>query len=153
MSPMLDNVELLVAKRDMRRVYRSAAGQAGTRFLKALRDDKKILGVRCKECNEVFIPPTSTCVKCFSRLDEWVELGSQGTVLSFTVVHSHEDYQPVQTPFVYAIIQLEGADTGLTHILGEIDDLEKIEIGMRVEAVFKAERNGHILDIEYFRPV
>ncbi|MDY7036672.1 MAG: Zn-ribbon domain-containing OB-fold protein [Thermodesulfobacteriota bacterium] len=153
MSPMLDDVELLVAKRDMRRVYRSAAGRAGTRFLKSLKDDKKILGVKCKVCDEVFVPPTSTCVKCFSRLDEWVELSGLGTVHSFTVVHSQEPYQPVQIPFVYAIIRLEGADTGLTHILGEIDDLDKIEIGMQVEAVFKTERNGHILDIEYFRPV
>lgn len=153
MGAMLDNAELLVAKRELARVYRSAAGQAGTKFLKGLRDDKKILGVKCKVCNKTFVPPTSTCVKCFSKLDEWVELSNKGTVISFTVVYHQEPHYVVRTPFVYAIIQLDEADTGLTHILSEIDDFNKLKIGMRVEAVLKAERKGHILDISHFRPI
>ena len=39
------------------------------------------------------------------------------------------------------------------HYLGEVEP-EQLEIGMRVKAVFKdpAEREGSILDIDYFRP-
>jgi len=32
-------------------------------------------------------------------------------------------------------------------------DLEQINIGMRVEAVFGEDRKGEILDIKYFRPL
>ena len=56
------------------------------------------------------------------------------------------------TPFIYGIILLDGADTGLTHFLGEVDP-EDMRIGMRVEAVFQEEREGSILDIKYFRPI
>ena len=152
MSPMLKNVESLVGERELARLWRAAAGQSGTKFLKELRDNKKILGVRCDVCNRVYVPPTSTCVKCFSKLDEWVELGNKGTVLTYTIVYGEEPCYIAQPPFVYGIIQLDGADTGLVHLLGEID-FEKLKIGMRVEAVFNEDRTGHPLDIKYFKPL
>jgi uncharacterized OB-fold protein len=31
-------------------------------------------------------------------------------------------------------------------------DLDKVRVGMKVEPVFKEERVGNILDIQYFRP-
>lgn len=37
-------------------------------------------------------------------------------------------------------------------MLGEIDP-EQIRIGMRVQAVFKDEREASILDIKYFKPL
>jgi uncharacterized protein len=53
-------------------------------------------------------------------------------------------------PFAYGIIKLDGADTGLPHYLGEVE-FEKIKIGMRVEPIFRKERQGTILDIKYFK--
>jgi uncharacterized OB-fold protein len=52
------------------------------------------------------------------------------------------------------LIKLDGADTGLLHFLGEIE-LDKIKVGMRVEAVLKKkeERGGYITDIAYFKPM
>jgi uncharacterized OB-fold protein len=58
----------------------------------------------------------------------------------------------MKPPFAYGIILLDGASTGMVHFLGEVDS-EEIKPGMRVEAVFKEERIGDILDIRYFRPV
>jgi len=55
-------------------------------------------------------------------------------------------------PLIYGLIRLDGADTNFVHLLGEIDPAA-IEIGMRVEAVFKEERGGSILDIAYFKPI
>ena len=37
-------------------------------------------------------------------------------------------------------------------MLGDVD-LDSIEIGMRVQAVFKDERTASVLDIEHFKPV
>ena len=59
---------------------------------------------------------------------------------------------PLQPPFAYGIVQLDGADTGIVHILGEVD-FAQLRQGMRVEAVFGEERRGNILDIKYFRPL
>jgi len=70
------------------------------------------------------------------------------TVIRYPVPH----IQPQSPPFVVGIIKLEGADTGITHLLGEVD-LDHIEIGMRVKAVFREVPEGNLLDISYFKPV
>ncbi|MCJ7522902.1 MAG: OB-fold domain-containing protein [Dehalococcoidia bacterium] len=58
---------------------------------------------------------------------------------------------PEEAPYAYGVIQMDGADTGLVYFLGEVD-FDKIEIGMHLEPVFKEEREGSILDIDYFKP-
>ncbi|MBI2864178.1 MAG: Zn-ribbon domain-containing OB-fold protein [Chloroflexi bacterium] len=131
--------------------YRYAAGGVMSRFLIALRDSKKTLGIRCSRCNMVYVPPRETCLHCFGRMDEWVELEGSGTVESYTVVRYSLPVHPMAAPFAFALIKLDGADTSLTHLLGEID-LEKIKVGMKVEPVYSESRKASILDISYFRP-
>ncbi len=132
--------------------YTYSVGALGSRFFTELRDNQKIMGMRCPQCNQVYVPPRLTCFRCFSKLDEWVEVSNKGTVDSFTVVNYSEAIHPMSAPFAYAIIKLDGADTGMNHLLGEVD-LDKITVGMRVEPVFAEERTGSILDIKYFKPL
>ena len=132
--------------------YKYAAGLVGSRFLTELRDNQRIMGIRCPKCNRVYVPPRLTCKECFGNLDEWMELSGKGTLSSYTVVYYSEPFQPVEPPIIYGIIQLDGADTGLPHLLGEVEP-EKVRIGMRVEPIFKVEREGNILDIKYFKPL
>jgi uncharacterized OB-fold protein len=127
-----------------------SAGAVGSRFLTELRDRKRIMGTRCPTCNRVYVPARSVCKDCFGQLGEWVEVSDKGTVLSYSVCHQPNPVQPVEAPLVYGIIQLDGADTGLVHMLGELD-FEQLRIGMRVQAVFEEERVASILDIKYFK--
>jgi hypothetical protein len=120
--------------------------------LTSLRDKKQILGMRCSSCNRVHVPARSTCKDCFAQLDEWVEVSDKGTVLTYTVVNEPNPCQPVEPPLVYGVIQLDGADNGFVHMLGGVE-AEQLQIGMRVQAVFKEERKGSILDIRYFKPL
>lgn len=129
-----------------------SAGAVGSRFLIALRDKKRIMGTRCATCNRVYVPARSICKDCYGQLDELVEVSDKGTLLTYTVCNQPNPVQPVESPVVYGIIQLDGADTGFVHMLGEIDP-EQIRIGMRVQAVFKDEREASILDIKYFKPL
>ncbi|UCG84083.1 MAG: Zn-ribbon domain-containing OB-fold protein [Dehalococcoidia bacterium] len=129
-----------------------SAGAVGSRFLIALRDKKKILGTKCTTCNRVYVPARSVCKDCFSQLDEWVEVSTRGTLLTYTVCNVPNPVQPDDTPITYGIIQLDGADTGFVHMLGEVDP-EELRIGMRVQAVFKEEREASVLDIRYFKPL
>ena len=128
------------------------AGAVGTKVLTNLRDKKKILGMRCPTCNRVYVPARSTCQECFEQIDEWVEVSDRGTVQTYTVVHEPNPCQPVEPPLVYGIVQLDGADNGFVHMLGGVD-IEHLHIGMRVQAVFRKERTGSILDIQYFKPL
>lgn len=132
--------------------YKYAVGATNSKFLTEIRDNKKLMAIKCPECNRVYMPPRSTCGGCFGTLKDWVEVSSKGTVISYTVAQYSEPCQPYPPPTVYAIIQLDGADTGMPHILSEVD-FEKLRIGMRVEAIFKEKRGGNILDIKYFKPI
>lgn len=129
-----------------------SAGAVGSRFLIELRDKKRIMGTRCPTCNRVHVPARSVCKDCFGQLDEWAEVSDKGTLLTYSVCHQANPVQPVEPPIIYGIVQLDGADTGFVHMLGEVDP-EQLRIGMRVRAVFKEDREGSILDIKYFKPL
>lgn len=126
-------------------------GVAGERFFRAIKDEGKILGTRCPQCNHLYVPAALFCERCLSELSEWIDVGTNGEVHTFTLLYENYDGSPRETPEVVAFIRL--GDGGLVHRLSEIAP-EAVKIGMKVEAVFKAqvEREGSILDIAHFRP-
>jgi uncharacterized OB-fold protein len=134
--------------------YHNWYGALASSFLREIRDHKRLMGTRCLSCGKVHMPPRSVCPGCFASLHEWVELPPAGVLLTYTLVnHTYSTYcQPREAPYYVGIVQLDGADTGLCHLLGELHGQE-VRVGMRVEAVFREERVGNILDIAHFRPV
>ncbi len=144
--------EILFAERDFDTIYSYDAGTIRSKFLTELRDNKRIMGIRCPTCNRVYVPVRSICVKCFANLTEFVEVAKTGTLMTYSIVNSSAPYYPAKSPFIYGIIKLDGADTGLAHLLGEVDP-QKVRVGMRVKAVFNEERKGSVLDIKYFKPI
>ncbi len=128
------------------------AGAVGSRFLIEIRDNKKIMGTRCPACNLVYVPARSVCKECFGQLTDWMEVSDKGTLITYAVAHEPSKVQPVEPPVLYGIVQLDGADTGLVHLLGEVKP-DQLKAGMRMQAVFKEERTGSILDIKYFKPL
>jgi uncharacterized protein len=143
--------EILVKERKFDSIFNYDAGAVRSKFLIALRDDQKILGVRCPQCGRVYVPPRAVCYKCFCDMSEWLEVAPTGTLTTYSIVYRSEPFYPVEPPFVYGIIKLDGADTGLVHFINEVD-FQQIKTGMRLQAVFKKERAGSILDIKYFKP-
>lgn len=152
MAEKLEELESFVipGKIDIPNTY--FAGLAGSRFLIELRDNRRIMGIKCHTCNRVYVPPRATCKACFNKLEEWVEVSDKGTLLTYAIVRQPSPVQPVEPPFAYGIVHLDGADTGFVHLLGEVE-LDRLRIGMRVQAVLKEERVGSILDIKYFKPL
>ena len=129
-----------------------SVGRTASKFFIELRDNKKIMGIKCPKCGRVIVPPRRYCGKCLVEADEWVEVGDKGTLVAYTVMYRSSPNLPKKNPFAYGIIRLDGADTNLVHIIGGVD-LDKIKPGMRVQAVFKDEREGNILDIDHFKPI
>ena len=127
-------------------------GLAGERFFRAIKDEGRILGSHCPQCDITYVPATAFCERCLSPLHEWIDVGTVGEVHTFTLLFEGYDGQPLEEPELAAFISL--GDGGLVHRLDEIEPVE-IEIGMSVEAVFKPkkQREGSINDIKYFRPV
>lgn len=132
--------------------YQYFAGRVGSKFIISLRDKKKILGVKCKKCDKVYVPPRQTCERDFELLtNNWIELGDTGEVTNFTVVRKPDRHHPRPAPFVLGLIKLDGADTPMAHIIDA--DPDKVSIGMKVKAKFAKETTNTILDIECFQPV
>jgi len=143
---------LLIQQGKIKVPYLWAVGEVGSKFYKGLRD-KKIYAIRCPSCGIVFVPPKKVCHRCFNNLTEWVEVSDEGTLETFTVVHYSEPaLHPMKAPFAYGIIKLDGADTGMVHLIGEAN-LNRLREGMRLKAVFKEEPQGNYLDIKYFKPI
>lgn len=154
MADKLEELEPFVfaGKVDIPNTY--SAGMVGSRFLIELRDNKKIMGIKCPTCDRVYVPPRSTCKYCFGKLSELVEVSPKGTLLTYAIAHQPNLVQPLEPPIAYGIVRLDGADTGLVHMLGEVDP-KQLKIGMKVKALFKVkkERQASILDIKYFKPL
>jgi hypothetical protein len=127
-------------------------GVAGERFFRALKDEGKILGTRCPDDDVVYVPARLYCEQCMRRLDEWVDVGLRGEVVTYTLLYVDPDGNAREQPELVAFVGL--GDGGLVHRLGEVAP-EEISVGMPVEAVLRParERRGSIDDIAYFRPV
>ncbi len=140
--------ELVVYKSSMRIPYRWAAGLIASKFYRHIAQEKKIYATRCPKTQKVLMPPR----KSPNGTEDWVEVGPGGEIKSFTVVrYPVPSLNPTTLPIVYALIQLDGADTAFVHQLGEIET-DKVKTGMRVTAVFAEKAAGNILDIQYFKP-
>jgi hypothetical protein len=115
------------------------------------------VGVRCPICRRVLVPPRGFCERCFVPVDDFVAVEDKGTLTTFTIVYAHFTSLP-PPPYCVGIIKLDGADTGLIHYIGGVDlqDMEAakkaISVGMRLQAIWRDEREGKITDIECFRP-
>ncbi|MBC8176098.1 MAG: Zn-ribbon domain-containing OB-fold protein [Deltaproteobacteria bacterium] len=149
---MNDNGERMVLAGKVDLPFSYSAGRTASRFFVELRDHQKIMGKRCPRCLRIIVPAQLFCKECFVETDEWVEVGPEGTLLTFTVVYRKENHHPREAPLAYGIIRLDGADTSIVHLLEETD-VTKLEHGMSVRALFSEKREGHIMDIECFCPV
>lgn len=136
--------------------YDYAAGKYASRFMSELRDNARLQGTRCTNCERVLVPPRPVCGICAAPTGEWVEVGPQGSITGFTVVEVPfiDPMTGVQRPVPYgfAFIRLAGADTNIYHFLEESQH-DKLRVGMIVEAVFREDRAGSMADIQYFRTV
>lgn len=133
--------------------YRYTYGLAGERFFREIKDNAKFLGTKCERCDLVYVPPRIYCERCFEELTEYIEVGQEGTVHTFTICYEKRDGSRSEEPSILAMVRIDKTNGGIVHRLGEVDP-KKVYIGMAVRAVFrpKGQREGSILDIKYFKP-
>ena len=128
--------------------YRRSVGPVIGRFLTALRDGR-IEGVRTAS-GKVLVPPAEYDPETGEAVGEAVEVGQAGVVLTWAWVSSPRHNQPLATPFAWALVKLDGADTALLHAVSATH--EEMRTGMRVKARWRPERTGEIGDIACFEP-
>jgi uncharacterized OB-fold protein len=125
--------------------YTRSVGPTLSAFFTALRD-RRIVGVRGSD-GRVHVPVVEYDPVTYAPLTEIVPVAGVGTVLSWTWQAEPLEGQPLDRPFAWALIKLDGADTALLHAIdGEV------RTGDRVHAHWVDEPVGAITDIAYFLP-
>ena len=143
--------EVLRAPHVLEYTYTRSLGPVIGGFLTGLRQGR-IVGVR-GDAGRVVVPPTEYDPLSGRATGEQVEVGPGGVVTTWAWAFSPAEGQPLDRPFAWALVTLDGADTGLLHVV-DAGSPEAMSSGMRVRARFRpeAERRGHQLDIECFVP-
>ena len=118
-------------------------------FLTGLREGI-LVGIKGSD-GRVLVPPTEYDPQTGEDLTEMVEVGPQGTVTTWAWVRKPMPKHPIQTPFAWALITPDGASTPM---LGAVEaaSIDAVSTGMRVEPVWRDEREGHINDLACWRP-
>src|ERR1700733_6452786 len=129
--------------------YTRSVGPTLSQFFTALRE-RRIVGVRGSD-GRVYVPPAEFDPVTYERLTEIVPVGSVGTVLSWTWQPEPLEGQPLDRPFAWALIKLDGADVPLLHAVDVgAGGSDSISSGARVYAHWVDEPAGAITDIAYF---
>lgn len=130
--------------------YRRSVGPLMGRFFGALREGR-ILGARASD-GRVLVPPPEYDPQTAARLDDLVELAPVGVVESWAWVSSPRPTHPLDRPFAFALVRLDGASNAWLHAV-DAGEAARMTTGMRVQARFREERVGGIRDLACFVPV
>lgn len=141
--------ELLSAPYVLEYTYKRSTGPIIGAFLTGLRD-RRILGIRGSN-GQVLVPPTEYDPHTGDELSELVPVSDRGTVTSWAWIAEPRAHQPLDRPFGWALIKLDGADTAMLHAV-DAGSPANMKTGMRVVARWRDERKGVIADIECFTP-
>jgi uncharacterized protein len=127
--------------------YTRSVGPLLSQFFTALRG-RRIVGVRGSD-GRVLVPPAEYDPVTYEPLTDVVPVESVGTVLSWTWQSEPLEGQPLDRPFAWALIKLDGADTPLLHAV-DAESSDVISTGARVHAHWVDEPVGAITDIAHF---
>jgi uncharacterized OB-fold protein len=129
--------------------YTRSTGPVLGRFLSGLRDGV-VVGGRTSQ-GTVVVPPPEYDPVTHAATEELVEVADTGTVTSWTWVPEPVKGQPLDRPFAFVLVTLDGADAPLLHAL-DVGSPNDVSTGMRVRVRWRVERVGAITDIECFEP-
>src|SRR5439155_1346803 len=129
--------------------YTRSLGPTLSQFMTALAG-RRILGARGAD-GRVHVPPFEYDPQTGEPPGELVEVGSAGTVTTWSWAARPVDGQPLEYPFAWALIRLDGANTALLHTV-DAGTTAAMRTGMRVRARWADSPAGHIRDIVCFEP-
>jgi uncharacterized OB-fold protein len=129
--------------------YTRSLGPVLGQFMTGLRD-RRILGARGAD-GRVHAPPFEYDPVTSLPPGELVAVGPAGTVISWSWQPAPLAGQPLDRPFGWALIRLDGADTALLHAV-DAGSAAAMNTGMRVRPRWAGERVGSIRDIACFEP-
>jgi uncharacterized OB-fold protein len=129
--------------------YTRSLGPVLSRFMSALAQ-RQVLGGTLAD-GRVVVPPPEYDPVSHAPVTDLVPVSDSGVVQTWSWVPEPVMDQPLDKPFAFAHVLLDGADAPLLHAVA-VDSPDAIETGMRVQARWADETTGTIRDILYFEP-
>ncbi|MGW1953107.1 Zn-ribbon domain-containing OB-fold protein [Streptomyces sp. NPDC001920] len=129
--------------------FTRSLGPVQSAFLTGLRE-RVVLGVRTGD-GRTLVPPVEYDPVTAEEIHDLVEVAPTGTVTTWAWNPAPRRDQPLDTPFAWVLVRLDGADTALLHAL-DAPGPDAVRTGMRVRVRWAAERTGAITDIACFEP-
>ena len=147
MAQETNDSEVLSAPLVIEYPFRRTLGPVLGAFFTGLREGV-VIGVRRPD-GSILVPPTEYDPETSEPLDDLVEVGQAGVVESWAWVRDPGDKKPLDKPFAWAMVKLDGAGTAMLHAV-DVADESQMRTGMRVKIRWATERVGSILDIACF---
>jgi uncharacterized OB-fold protein len=130
--------------------YTRSLGPVLSQFMDALAE-RRILGARGAD-GRVHAPPFEyDPVSAEPPGSDLIEVGPEGTVVSWSWMPEPLAGQPLAEPFAWALIRLDGADTAMLHAV-DAGSAAAMRTGLRVRPRWAAHPAGSIRDIACFEP-
>lgn len=127
--------------------YTRSTGPVVGRFLTALKN-RSIVGIKASD-GRVIVPPMEYDPDTAEELSEFVEVAQEGEIVSFAWVKEPREAHPMDEPFAWAMIKLDGADVPMIHCVAAKNESD-VSTGARVRARWADETIGFITDIRCF---
>jgi hypothetical protein len=117
--------------------------------------DPYLEGQRCRKCAAIFLGARQACARCGGREGfEAVRLSDRGTLHVYSIVH--RSFPGIETPYVSAVVDLEGGGTLKGNLVNVEPTPEKVKMGMPVQVVYRIaprkDREGNEYLTYYFEP-
>jgi len=115
-----------------------------------------LAGTKCGACGQIFLGDDRTvCSACATRNQmKPLTLSNRGELYVFSIIH--RSFPGVETPFISAVVDLEGGGTVKGTLKNIAPDPEQIKLGMPVEVKYeiapRKDREGNEYMTFYFQP-
>ena len=139
--------DTFIAPLELSYPYKRTVGTLLSRFFVSLQE-RRLEGTRGSD-GRVYFPPAEFDPVTGAHLTEWVTLPETGTVTTWAWQSTPEEGHPLERPFAWAMIALDGADVPLLHVV-DAGSPERITTGSRVRVRWADEPQGGIRDIACF---
>lgn len=105
-------------------------------YNEALKQDK-LLGLKCRACGAITVPPKMVCRQCTSPDLEIMELGGSGKIRTFTTVYVASEGREDEIPYIIVMVELDEGPW----IMGNLDGTDPAQATM--ELIGKKVKMGH----------
>ncbi len=129
--------------------YRRSVGPVLGAFFTGL-TERRLVGVKARD-GRVLVPPVEYDPETGESIGDLVEVGPGGVVTTWAWVEKPRPKHPLDRPFAWALVRLDGAASAMLHAV-DAGSAARMQTGMRVRPRWKAEPEGNIHDIVCFEP-